>query len=778
MKSQKPKAKRKENFQETHDRLRQLVAHHDHLYYQAAKPEISDRHYDRLRAKLEKLRQQLGLSTGGPGDDRVAGFKKVAHLKPMLSLDNTYTPEELEQFHKRVEKLLRAHTKAGEEVEVPRYLVDAKIDGVAVSLLYLQGELKRVLSRGNGKVGDEVTSQLLAMLQAEGEGPTTPLPLRLSPPFPKVCELRGEVYMTHAAFAAINTQRVAEQQPAFANPRNLTAGTLKQLHDTQARRLCIALHGLGACEPEDFFKSQSQVRQAFQNWKVPVGWAGQQPESFLAAFSIVKELEQSRHSLPYDTDGAVLKVDSLKQQALLGATHKYPRWAIAFKFEAERTHTVLEAIEVQVGRTGVLTPIARLRSVALAGSTVSRACLHNEDEIRRKDLRVGDTVWIEKAGDIIPQVAAVIPAEGKRAAAFDFATFLKEAGYQAQRMEGEAHWRLKVQDGAQLKRQITHFASKVALDIDGLGPAIVEQLIDQGKVGDYSDLYKLSLEDLVGAKLHASASARARLAALARQPHGKELMEALPCGEAQQLYKATCWQIQKLGGRLGALGEKLYQALAASEGLVAYLRQEALIANGEELARLPLKHLLGLEGFEEKSGRGLLRAIDRSKEAELWRLIHALGIPHVGAQTARWLSGHYGSLAALRAASMASLVEVEGIGETVAKAVLDFFNKEATRLDVLVARGLNTQALPSEISTPMGLLAGKLFVLTGTLPTLKRSEAKALIEKEGGRITTSLSGQVDYVLAGEKTGGKLGKAKGLGIPIISEADFKSLTQVT
>ena len=766
-----------ESLREAHGRLKWLVAHHDRLYYQAARAEISDRQYDRLRAELEKLEEQLGLSMGGPGDDRVEGFKKVPHLKSMLSLDNTYTPEELEQFHRRVEKLLGLHGAPREKVVVPRYFVDAKIDGVAVSLLYRQGELKRVLTRGNGEVGDEVTVQLLAMLQAEGHGPQTPLPLRLTPPFPEVCELRGEVYMTHAAFMAINVQRATCGQPAFANPRNLTSGTLKQLRDTGTRRLCIALHGLGACEPDDFFQTHSEAREAFQNWKVPLGWAAPHAEDFQTALSVIGQLEASRHVLPYDTDGAVIKVDNLKQQAYLGATHKYPRWAIAFKFEAKRARTVLEGIEARVGRTGVLTPVAILRPVVLAGSTVARACLHNEDEIRRKDLRVGDTVWIEKAGDIIPQVVAVVPAEAKRGPAFDFAAFLKESGYLAKRVSGEAHWRVKGQDTACLKRQITHFASKAALDIDGLGPAVVEQLVDKGKVADYSDLYLLALEDLVGAKSRASAKARARLAALTRQPYRDELMASLPCEEVRQLYATTCERIQQLGGHLAAWGEKLYQALAASEALVAYLKQEALIDCPEQLARLPLEHLLGLEGFEEKSATRLLTAIAHSKAAELWRLIHALGIPHVGARTAQWLSSHYRSLAALRQANLESLLEVEGIGETVGGAVLDFFNQARTRVDALVAQGLNTHALPAEISTSKGLFTGKCFVLTGTLPTLKRSEVKAFIEQEHGRVKDALSSQVDYLLAGEKPGGKLKKAKDLGVPIISEADFKSLARL-
>ncbi|WP_309398240.1 NAD-dependent DNA ligase LigA [Cerasicoccus maritimus] len=654
--------------------LRETIRRHDELYYRDGTQEISDREYDALKEELAKLEREAGVEaeaspTKTVGDDRTEGFRKVKHRQPMLSLDNTYNEEELRAFHTRLAKLY----DEGAELE---YVVEPKIDGVAVCVTYEKGKLTQAITRGNGAEGDDITRNLI-------EG-VPDLPRELADA-PDIVEIRGEIYMMAEEFLRINAEREAAGLPEFANPRNLTAGTIKQLNGVVGRRLSIVLYGIGYCSDERF-AMQSDLHEAIRKWQLPTIEKYWKVTGIDAAWNAIEELDQLRHEFAYATDGAVVKLNSFAMQSEAGMTSKAPRWAIAYKFEAEQAETLLEKIDVQIGRTGAVTPVAHLAPVQLAGTTVSRATLHNEDEIKRKDIRPGDTVLVQKAGEIIPQVLSVVlakrPADSQP---FDFATFLQERGIVAERVPGQAAWRLTGQDDPiQQRRRLTHYGSKQCLDIENLGEAVVDQLVGAELVSDPADLYVLTQEQL-----------------------------------------------------------------------------------------------MGLERFGEKSADNLIKAIADSKQAELWRLVHALGIPHVGKQSAKDITQHFGSLDALMEADPETLEAVDGVGGIMAQAIVDFFADENNRALILRLReyGLNFALAESEKPTPVAegaVLAGKTVVLTGTLPTLTRNEATELIEKAGGKTSGSVSKKTDYVLAGEAAGSKLAKAEKLGVTVLDEAAFRAL----
>lgn len=698
------------------DALRAEIARHDTLYYAEGDSQISDYEYDLKKRELEDLEAsfpQLALAdspTARVGDDRSSGFAKHRHLQPMLSLDNTYSEVELQAFDTRLQKRFGADAVNGGGLH---YVVEPKIDGVAVSLTYEGGKLVRALTRGNGTQGDDITQNLKEALAHSD------LPLQLPTTLPpQTIEIRGELYMRNEEFARINAEREAQGLPLFANPRNLTSGTIKQLQGVGGRRLCIVLYGIGACLPAEALPArQSQVRALLKEWGFPVLEKIWTPAGFSGVWQAITELDALRHRFAYGTDGAVVKLDSLEKQQQAGFTSKAPRGAIAYKFEPEQAETVLEKIDVQIGRTGVLTPVAHLKPVELAGTTVARATLHNEDEILRKDIRVGDTVLIQKAGEIIPQVLRVIsekrPLESKP---FDFAAFLKEKGFEAARTPGEAAWRLtNTADPARVLRSITHFAAKPCLDIDGLGPARVQQLVEAGLVRDAADLYALNIEKLL---------------------------------QLKDLHRA-------------------------------YLHAQTKGTPPEsEQQEQPTDTTPKTNYFDQKSAENLINALQQSKQAELWRLLHALGIPNVGAQSAKDLARHFGSLQALMQADAQTLEEVDGVGAVMATAICEFFATEENRalIERLTAHGLNTVALPAEQKPTADAdspFAGKTFVITGTLPSWSREEATAQVEQAGGRVSSSVSKKTDYVLAGENAGSKLTKAETLGIKIISEEDFRA-----
>lgn len=649
--------------------LRAEIEAHDRLYYKEAAPKIDDQAYDRLKARLAELEAanpefDFGPSpTASVGDDRLEAFQSYRHRVPMLSLDNTYSREELIEFGRRLEKRFPAETL--------HFLVEPKIDGVAVSLTYEQGKFIRAVSRGNGTEGDDITQNVRHIAG---------LPETLTDA-PDILEVRGEIFMRHEEFERINQLRTAAEQPLYANPRNLAAGTIKLLDPAEARsrKLDIVLYGVGACEPARFFSHQAEIQERLKAWNFPVLEKIWLVDGIESAWTSIEELDALRQKFNYPTDGAVVKLDDFRLQDEAGFTSKAPRWAIAYKFEAERAETLLKEISLQIGRTGVVTPVAILEPVQLAGTTVSRATLHNEDEIRRKDIRPGDTVLVQKAGEIIPQVLSVVTS--KRPAdslPFDFGAHLKSLGIDAERSpDGGAAWRIiSKNDPAVQQRALQHYASRACMDIENLGTAIVEQLIARDLVQNIADLY--------------------------------------------QLEKAQ---------------------------------------------------LLELDKFAEKSAQNLIDALQASKTRELWQLIHGLGIPQVGKQSAKDLEAHFESLDQIAAATEEQLEEIDGIGAIMAQSIHAWFADPGNQALIERLRGydLNFQSKRSDNSD--GAHAGKIFVLTGSLPTLTRTEATQLIEQAGGRTSSSVSKKTDYVIAGEASGSKYDKAVKLGINTLDEAEF-------
>ncbi|MGB0416252.1 MAG: NAD-dependent DNA ligase LigA [Coraliomargarita sp.] len=654
-------------------RLRAEIAKHDALYYKQAQPEIDDQAYDRLKAQLAKLEAanpefDFGNSPSqSVGDDRLEAFESYTHRKPMLSLDNTYSRDELIEFGQRLEKRFPGQKLA--------YLVEPKIDGVAVSLTYEKGHFVRAVSRGNGAEGDDITQnvQHIAGVPKQLENA------------PEILEVRGEIYMRHDEFERINKLREQTGQVLYANPRNLAAGTIKLLDSAEARsrQLDIVLYGIGACEPANYFINQSAIQEQVKTWNFAVLEKYWLADGIAAAWDCIEELDTLRQKFAYPTDGAVVKLNDFSQQEQAGFTSKAPRWAIAFKFEAERAETLLKEISLQIGRTGAVTPVAILEPVQLAGTTVSRATLHNEDEIRRKDIRPGDTVLVQKAGEIIPQVLGV--NKDKRTVdsqAFDFGQHLQALGIEAERDPTGAVWRIVSKDDPiRQQRALQHFASRACMDIENLGTAVVEQLVSRGLAKDPSDLYKLTEEQLIE-----------------------------------------------------------------------------------------------LDKFAEKSAQNLVRALVESKTRRLWQLLHGLGIPHVGKQSAKDLEANFDSMDRLAAASEEQLEAIDGVGSIMAQSIHAWFADESHRdlIEGLRAHGLNFDSARTRGGSD-GPLSGKTIVLTGTLPSLTRDEASALIEAAGGRTSSSVSKKTDFLLAGEASGSKYAKAEKLGITILDEDAFRTLT---
>ena len=652
-------------------RLRNEIVEHDRLYYKDAQPKIDDQAYDRLKVELAQLEAAMpefsfdASPTQSVGDDRLDAFESYRHRKPMLSLDNTYNTDELIDFGRRLLKRFPGKSLT--------YLIEPKIDGVAVSLTYEYGKLIRAVSRGNGVEGDDITPNVHGIRG---------LPESIANA-PETLEVRGEIYMRHSEFERINSDREAQGQALYANPRNLAAGTIKLLDPAEARnrQLDIVLYGIGACEPRNYFTAQSEIQENLKNWHFPVLEKYWLADGIEDAWKCIKELDRIRPKFTYPTDGAVVKLDDFMLQEEAGYTSKAPRWAIAYKFEAERAETLLKEISLQVGRTGVVTPVAILEPVQLAGTTVSRATLHNEDEIQRKDIRAGDTVLVQKAGEIIPQILSVnLDKRPANSQPFSFEKHLKTLGFEAEREPSQAAWRIiSKDDPIRQQRSLQHFASRACMDIENLGTAVIEQIVARGLVKNQADLYTLT--------------------------------------EAQ---------------------------------------------------------LLDLDKFAEKSAKNLISALEVSKRRELWQLIHGLGIPHVGKQSAKDLEAKFNSLEAMASATEESLEAIDGIGSIMAQSIHAWFADvdNRTLIEQLKAHGLNFNSSRQEDG--IGILAGKTVVLTGSLPTLSRDEATQMIEAAGGRTSSSVSKKTDFVLAGEATGSKYVKAKKLEVSILDERAFREL----
>ena len=666
-----------------HAELAAEVRGHDEAYYVHARPTISDQDYDRLYRELLDLEKEFPeLVTPESPTQRVGGapiseFKPVQHLTPMLSLDNTYSQAEVREFVNRVQRIIPDETL--------EWIVEPKVDGVAMNLRYERGRFFLGATRGDGTTGDDITVNLRTIRN---------LPLHLKGSVPDVMEVRGEVYMTRTGFEQLNKQRVARGEEPFANARNSAAGSLKQLDSriVAKRPLALKVYGLGKVEgAKKSFASHSEVLEWLHSVGFPTPEKTWHCRSVDELHAAIDELDKIRRDFAYETDGAVIKLNSIAQRERAGFTAKAPRWAMAYKYAAEQAETKLKSITIQVGRTGTLTPVAELEPVFLAGSTIARATLHNEDELRRKDIRIGDTVTIEKAGEVIPAVVGVVLTKRTgQEKIFEFPKSCPECGGEIQRVaanggELAAAWRCINPDcPAQVQGRLVHWCARGAMDIEGGGDVLTSQLVKHKLVKDVADLYSVTLDQL-----------------------------------------------------------------------------------------------LTIERMGKKSAQNFLDGVEASKTRDLWRLIHGLGILHVGVGGAKALARAYPDLDSIADASIEQLTETNDIGAVIARSIHEWFRNPRNQqlIERLRAAGLNftssSYAVAPAANSPV---AGKTFVLTGTLPTLKREEAAARIEAAGGKVSGSVSKKTDYLVAGEEAGSKLTKAQELGIAVLDEAALLKLLE--
>ncbi len=664
----------KQNLAAKAETLRARLHHHSYQYYVLNRPEIRDAEYDRLFNQLKTLEAaHPELVTPDSPTQRVggavaAGFASVEHRVAMLSLDNAYSPEEIREFAARLARVLPGETF--------RYVCEPKVDGLGVALLYEKGRFVRGATRGDGRLGEDITQNLKTVRT---------IPLRLRPPLAALdlLEVRGEVFMSRDAFERLNRRLEADEEEPFANPRNAAAGSLRQKDPsvTAGRPLDIYVYGVSDARANPF-TSHWEAMQALGEAGFKVNARSRACPDIDAVIATVAELERDRASLGYDADGVVIKVDSLDQQARLGSTTHHPRWALAYKFPAQRTTTVVRKIEVSVGRTGALTPTAILEPVEIAGATIGRATLHNADEIERLDVREGDTVVLERAGDVIPHILEVVAdRRPPRAPRFVFPASCPVCGSAVSRPEGEVVARCANSTcPARLKESLLHYGSRRAMDIEHLGEAVVDQLVDRGLVRDFADLYRLDVEQLAG-----------------------------------------------------------------------------------------------LERLAEKSATNLHTAIQSSRSRGLARLLFALGIRYVGENVARILAMEFGSVAKLMAATEEALAAVHGIGPRIAGSVVLFFRQEENRrlIAALRAAGVATEERASAGPKP---LLGKTFVLTGTLDSMTREQAKDAIRRLGGRVSSSVSKKTNYVVVGADPGAKADDARRLDVATLGEEEFRALLE--
>jgi DNA ligase (NAD+) len=670
--------------------LRMQLHAHSHAYYVLDKPHLPDAEYDALYRELQKLEEKYPDEVPPDSPTRRVGgrpldfFTKVKHVIPMLSI-RTETDIEASgarNFDNRVRKELGL-TEADPPVE---YVAELKFDGLAINLRYENGTLVLAATRGDGEVGEDVTQNIRTIRQ---------IPLRLPADAPPVIEVRGEVYMRRADFEALNEKQRekiaqgAKGEKTFVNPRNAAAGGVRQLDPAIAaqRRLSFFAYGLGDITPPEqggpSFNTHYELLKTLESWGFPVAAQVERAQGAIELIACHQRMGAARDSLPYDIDGVVYKVNSLALQKQLGFVTREPRWAVAHKYPAQEQLTTVLAIDVQVGRTGKLTPVAKLAPVFVGGVTVTNATLHNEDEARRKDVRVGDTVIVRRAGDVIPEVVSVLLEKRQQdAPMFTMPRQCPVCGSAAVREEGEADYRCTggLFCGAQRKEAILHYAHRRAVEVEGLGDKLVEQLVEANVIRTLPDLYKLGLS-----------------------------------------------------------------ALAS------------------------------LDRMADKSANNLLEALEKSKQTTLPRFLFGLGIRHVGEATAKELARHFGKLDAIMDATEAQLLEVSDVGPIVAQSIRTFFDQPHNRevVEQLRACGVRWEEGEPAARAPRPL-SGKTLVITGTLPTLSRDEAKDLVEAAGGKVAGSVSKKTDYVVAGAEAGSKLVKAQELGVTVIDEAALLAL----
>ncbi len=658
-------------------RLRKEIEQHNHRYYVLDDPLISDAEYDRLFRELQAIESEhpelrtVDSPTQRVGAAPAAEFMSATHRQPMLSLNNAFDDAEVEAFDRRIREAL--------EVDVVDYAVEPKFDGLAISLIYEHGVLTCGATRGDGYTGEDVTANLRTVRS---------IPLQLPAGAPALLEVRGEVLMLRADFESLNRRQQAQEGKLFANPRNAAAGSLRQLDSriTAGRKLTFYAYGLGEAEGLGQLETHKQIIDLIKKNGFLVAPECDVVRGVSGLLGYFRRIGTARSELPYDIDGVVYKVNSLDAQRQLGFVSRAPRFAVAHKFPAEEATSLVLGIDIQVGRTGALTPVARLQPVFVGGVNVTNATLHNEDEVRRKDVHVGDSVVVRRAGDVIPEVVRVATQGPRRAEdRFEMPTHCPVCESAVVRSEGEAIARCSggLYCSAQRKQALLHFASRRAMDIEGLGDRLVDQLVDLDLVRTPADLY-----------------------------------------------------------------DKLDEA-----------------------------RLAGLDRMAEKSAANIMAAIRKSRATTLPRLIYALGIRNVGETTARDLAVHFGTLEAVAEAGVEALQQVPDVGPVVAESVAQFFAEPHNRevISGLRAAGIHYEAVaPRPVVT--GAAAGRSFVLTGTLPSLTREDAKLRIEAAGGKVSGSVSKKTDFVVAGADAGSKLEKAQALGVKVIDEQELLALLQ--
>ena len=661
------------NIQQRVEELREQIRYHNHRYYVLDDPQLPDAEYDRLLRELQRLENEHpelireDSPTRRVGAQPLAAFGQVKHQVPMLSLDNAFSDAELENFDRRARERL--------EVGSIEYTAEPKLDGLAVSLVYLDGILQQAATRGDGNTGEDITLNIRTI-------PCIPLRL-LGENYPATLEVRGEVFISHEGFRKLNEQAVRDEQKPFANPRNAAAGSLRQLDPrvTAKRPLEMYCYGSGLVAGGELPDRHSEILQRFREWGLRVYRGVERVTGLQGCIDYYRSMEEQRKSLPFDIDGVVFKIDRRDYQDRMGFVARAPRWAIARKFPAQEEITRVLDIEVQVGRTGAITPVARLKPVFVGGVTVTNATLHNEDEVRRKDVRIGDTVIVRRAGDVIPEVVSVlVDRRPGHAREFVMPTVCPVCGSDIERIEGEAIARCTggLYCEAQRKQVIKHFVSRRAMDIEGLGDKLVDQLVDQKLIVDVAGLYSLDQQTLAG-----------------------------------------------------------------------------------------------LERMGEKSAENLLKSLEKSKTTSLDRFLYALGIREVGDATARNLAAAFGELEALMQAPLEELEAVRDIGPIVARHIQYFFQQPHNRevISSLIRAGVNWPSVEVIRHRP---LEGNTYVLTGTLTTMTRDEAKQKLLALGAKVSSSVSKKTTAVIAGDKAGVKLTKADSLGVQVLNESDLQQL----
>ena len=662
------------NIENRINELIEIINYHAEKYYNQDSPEISDYEYDQLMNELIKLEEEnpqykrIDSPTSRVGGKALDKFEQIVHKIPMLSLSNAYSAQDLKDFDKRVRDMVN------ESVE---YVVEFKIDGLSVGITYNNGVFEKGATRGNGVIGEDISQNLMTVKS---------IPLNINDENEVV--VRGEVYISKDNFNKVNEQQEEQGLQLFANPRNLAAGSLRQLDPklTAKRPLDIFIFNLEHMDNKEF-NSHSESLEYLKELGFTVSPNYKVCSDIQQVIDYIEYWTENRHTLDFEIDGMVIKVNKLSQREQMGYTAKSPRWAIAYKFPAEKKKTKILDIIVEVGRTGTITPTAVLEPVRLAGTSVSRATLHNEDYIKEKDIKIGDTVLVQKAGDIIPQVLEVVKEERTgEEIPFNMPDKCPVCDEPTVRLEGEAAVKcINISCPAQIRRGIIHFVSRDAMNIDGLGESIITLLLNEKIIEDVADLYKVKKEDVVN-----------------------------------------------------------------------------------------------LERMGEKSATNLVNSINKSKENDLWRLINGLGIKFIGVKGAKILGSNFDSIDKIMEATVEELTNLEEFGEIMANSVVEFFREEKNLkvINKLKEFGVNTKTIVNEDTNVSKIFEGMKIVLTGTLPTLKRNDAKEMIESRGGKATSSVSKSTTFVLAGEEAGSKLTKANELGIKVIDEATFIEFTNLS